>query len=123
MKLLELYEELEHPMPGYLQKDIKEKIAIIEEKQFKKLLTETYANTQLKYVGSIFGVTDEPWVDAGIEIYDGLLQMFNEDDLNTDPVLETHPAYTGKHGWYHQSGNLWYKHPSFGEECVFEILK
>jgi hypothetical protein len=122
MKLAKLYEELKHPLPEPLQQDIMEQIAVIEEQQFKKLLIETYGNTRLRYVGSVLGTTDEPWIDTGAEIYDALLQMFDEDDLNADPVLSTHPAYTGKHGWYHQRGEIWFRHPSIGEECVFQIL-
>ncbi|HPL70347.1 MAG TPA: hypothetical protein PLR56_09200 [Brevefilum sp.] len=93
-------------------------------KTLETLLTEDLKNTQLRYVGSIFGdadAGDEPWEGTGEEIWENLSQMFG-DELNEEPFLDIHPTHSGERsGWYFQSGNLWNK-GSWGEECVFEVL-
>lgn len=88
---------------------------------FKELLTEKFGDVELKYTGTILGTTDEPWTGTGKKIYADCLKMFDEEDLEIEPVLDEHPAYTGKHGWYIQSGDIW--NNGYSEERVFEIIQ
>jgi hypothetical protein len=90
---------------------------------FEELMTKEFGDVKLRYVGSILGNCDpdDPWEGTGDELYDGLVQMFGEDQLEEDPVLDIHPAYTGKKGWYIQSGDIWFR--GSGEECVFEVIE
>jgi len=92
-------------------------------KTFETLLTVDLKDTQLLYVGSVFGDPgDDPWQDTGKSIWLDLLQMFDENELNDTPVYDHPPMISYfSNGWYFQAGDLWNK-SALGEECVFEII-
>jgi hypothetical protein len=87
----------------------------------KELLLGEYKDVTLEYAGSIFGTTDELWIDTGEIMYDKLEYMFGEDALEKSVVLDIHPVYTGKKGFYIQAGDIWNNED--GEQCVFAVIE